>query len=160
MDSKRLIDHLENNTHGYYVVIGEDGYDSLSVAETYFIENYREEYTKKITLVIMLLISWLDAEILFETDDAISKNKHSKYNNRLFKLESAEDIRTLVKLISESMSDSDSRIHILFTDSQKQKFMMYIYGDQTIGFSELPEKIKSYIEKQLDKQGLSLYPDN
>lgn len=148
-----LINYLEDETQNYSVNIGVDGYNSLSTVEEYFDKYYRETYANKLITLIMLLMSWFDTTILFETDAQLDSQK---YNNQIIDI---SNVKLIMNLINESMSDVESNIHFIFTDDDNQKFLLYIYGNTTIGFSNLSERTKKYVEKQLNLQGLSLWLD-
>lgn len=152
---QKKIGKFIDKTKNYNVVIGADGFNSLSDVEEYFDEYYLPEYTKKLTTVIMLLLSWYRAKIIFHVDDKSSK--YYKYNDLKLSLSSIS-IPILMDMISDSLNNI-SYLEILFKDDENKKFIMYIYGDATVGFANLSKKTRKYIKKQLDKQGLSLFVD-
>ena len=153
MITQNQINYYEDNTPNYFVVIGVDGYNSIAKNYSYFDNYYLPKLVEKVTLISMLLLSWYSAEIAFHTDD--EESELYKYNSKKL---TAEDVAVLVKLISASMHHK-GYIHFLFKDDKGEEFMMYIYGDSTIGFCNMTTKTKEYIEAQVNKQGLSLMLD-
>ncbi|MCO0806770.1 hypothetical protein QFX17_03015 [Lactobacillus helveticus] len=137
----------------YFIVIGVDGYNSIADNNSYFDNYYLPKYVEKITLISMLLMSWYSVEIAFHADD--KESELYKYSDKEF---TAEDVDILIKLISGSMHHK-GYIHFLFKDDEGEEFLMYIYGDSTIGFCNMTEKTKKYVEAQVNKQGLSLWLD-
>lgn len=153
MIKQETINYFENETPSYTVLIGVDGYNSLADNESYFDNYYLPKYIEKITLIIMILMSWYPVKIDFNTED--TESKFLKYRDKSI---TPKDVNLLVKLISCSMHNA-GYLHFLFTDDDDNEFLMYIYGDSTIGFCNITQKTKEYVESQINKQGLSLSLD-
>lgn len=153
MITQEQINYYEDSTPNYFIVIGVDGYNSIADNYSYFDDYYLPRFVEKITLISMLLISWYSVKITFHTDD--EESELYRYNDVEL---TASDVDVLVELISGSMHHK-GYIHFLFKDDEGEEFLMYIYGDSTIGFCNMTAKTKKYVEAQANKQGLSLVLD-
>lgn len=144
-----IINWLMDHSELWNVILAEDGYDSYYPEyEEYFYKNESEHFSQQIILVVMILLSKYYAKIFITNDQ-----------NELLGLIDNKNLEKIHNTITKVIVDNRNAVYILFTDNMEKQFVVGISGELSVTFANMSFEVRKYVERLVNKVGLSIYLD-